>query len=410
MENLITIELDPKSKPNEVHFDIKGEPDNGLDKSIINALRRTLMSSIPSVAFRTKIDNSDLIIKTNNSSLHNEFIADRIGLIPLYINPLDYNKQYLFYLHVKNDNKTPNYTVTSNNFDIYPLKESVDPNSIQGIKIDDYDKGNPLSQKEKSIIFRPFKYKNREEFCPITELKSTNSSVGQELEIYGVPSVSYSHEDAKWQAVSRCTYAFKSDENLFQKVLKENIDINKIAKSNQTKYEKELRISESERYFYRDKNLEPYIYTFHIDGVHFMNSKQLFILSNQIIIETLEKMIGEFPKISTGEKSFISLEESENGIFTLIINGSDDTFGNIIQSFISREMIDDKSILSICGYKKKHPLEDIIIFTISLNRGNKVFTLNKPQQIVAIVEVFNETCNSLIQIFSLIKDEADKKL
>ena len=30
-----------------------------------------------------------------------------------------------------------------------------------------------------------------------------------------------------------------------------------------------------------------------------------------------------------------------------------DTIGNIIQSYISSNMIDDKSVLSVCGYKKK---------------------------------------------------------
>ena len=73
-------------------------------------------------------------------------------------------------------------------------------------------------------------------------------------------------------------------------------------------------------------------------------------------------------------------------------------------------MIDDKSILSVCGYRRKHPLEDIIVFTISLNRGNKVFNLHKPQQLVSIIELFNEACNHLIQIYSSIKSEADKKL
>ena len=141
-----------------------------------------------------------------------------------------------------------------------------------------------------------------------------------------------------------------------------------------------------------------------------MGPKELFILSNQIIIEHLEKMIEEFPKLSTGEKTILSLEEENDGIYKIHVNGSDDTFGNIIQCYISRYMIDDKSIISICGYKKKHPLEDIITFTVSLNRNNKIYQLNKPQQVVSIIEFFNEACNNLIQIYSLIKAEADNKL
>ena len=73
-------------------------------------------------------------------------------------------------------------------------------------------------------------------------------------------------------------------------------------------------------------------------------------------------------------------------------------------------MISDTSPLSICGYQKKHPLEDIIIFTISLNRNNNVFQLNKPQQVVTIVEELNNACNSLIQIFSIIKVSNIKKI
>ena len=55
MDFNLEITPDPKSKPNELIFDIKGDQTNGLDKTIINGLRRTILSSIPSVAFRTEI-------------------------------------------------------------------------------------------------------------------------------------------------------------------------------------------------------------------------------------------------------------------------------------------------------------------------------------------------------------------
>ena len=66
--------------------------------------------------------------------------------------------------------------------------------------------------------------------------------------------------------------------------------------------------------------------------------------------------------------------------------------------------------ISICGYKRTHPLEDTIIFKISLNRSNKIFQLNKPQQLVSIIEIFTQACSELIQIYSLIKSVSEKKL
>jgi DNA-directed RNA polymerase alpha subunit len=406
----IKIELDKKSKATELQFDIKGDTENGLDKSIVNSLRRTLLSTIPTVAFRTESTNSDIIIKKNNASLHNEFLADRIGLIPLYINPSDYHKQFLFHLNVGNNQSEPVTTITANDFEIYPLKKNVDPSLLESIDFNDYDKEKKLSQKEKDIIFKPFKFNGKNNYCIITELKTTNSSTLQEIEIYGVPSLSYAYENAKWQAVSRATYSFKRDEKLFENVFQGKVKMNDIAKSNQVKFRKELFIAESERYFHRDKNLQPYWYTFNIDSVHFMKSKELFITANQLLIENLEKLIEEFPKLVSQEKSFLTLEQKEEGIFKIIVNGFDDTIGNILQNYIATRMIDASSILSVCGYKRTHPLEDTIFFIISLNQKNKIFQLNKPQQVVAIIEQLNEACNGLIQILSMIIKEAEQKL
>ena len=80
-------------KKDTILFDIRGTPEEGLDKSILNALRRTIISDIPCVAFRVERNNNDLIIKKNSSSLHNEYIEDRISMIPLSINPETYYRK-----------------------------------------------------------------------------------------------------------------------------------------------------------------------------------------------------------------------------------------------------------------------------------------------------------------------------
>ena len=49
-------------------FELKGDEKLGLDKSIVNGVRRTLISSINSVSF----DN--ITILENNTSVHNEYI------------------------------------------------------------------------------------------------------------------------------------------------------------------------------------------------------------------------------------------------------------------------------------------------------------------------------------------------
>ena len=85
-----------ESTKDKLQFTISGSGTIGLDKTIINGLRRTLLSSIETYAFRTTYDNTNIIIEKNNTSLHNEFLLDRIGLIPLYLNPE--KVKYLEYL------------------------------------------------------------------------------------------------------------------------------------------------------------------------------------------------------------------------------------------------------------------------------------------------------------------------
>ena len=88
MTQNISIELTSSNKSeNNIEFDIKGTSEDGLHKSIINGLRRVLLSMIPTIGFRTEKNDSDIIIEKNTTSLHNEYLLHRISLVPLYINP-----------------------------------------------------------------------------------------------------------------------------------------------------------------------------------------------------------------------------------------------------------------------------------------------------------------------------------
>ena len=101
----------------------------------------------------------------------------------------------------------------------------------------------------------------------------------------------------------------------------------------------------------------------------------------------------------------MSIEKIEENIYTLFVYGSDDTIGNIIQYDISKN-IDEDSDLIVCGYKKVHPLEDIITFNISLKQKNKT----NEQNIIKLIDTFTESVNNLIDIYNTIKSEATKNL
>ena len=419
--------IDPENKKNSLTFEIKGNPDYGLDKSIINSIRRILLSRIPSVAFVTKRVGGDLIVNKNNTSLHNEFLLHRISLIPLYIDPKTFKKGLLFHLKIQN-NSNQLKPITAKDFDIYKVKPSIyeecrktnDYSILSKISMDNYDMSDigKLTEEEKENIFRPFKYKINgteiKDYCLITELGATTSKDNiQEIDIYGSPTCSNSQDDnVCWQAVSCATYSFKEDEDLFVKVAKEKIMINNISEENQQKFIKELQQSEGERYFHRDKQLQPFWYNFKVDSQSYYNSKELLINSCDILIELFSKVKLELKKsIDPESKSLFKikkLSEDNDLVYKLMMDGGDDTVGCVLQSHLSNKYINDESSLALVGYKKVHPLEDKIIFTVAISTANPIIKMNNLQKINSIIDIFSTACDDVNNIYENIKSEFEK--
>ncbi len=411
---------------NSLTFDFKGDPKYGLDKTIVNGIRRILLSSLPSVAFRLTGENPDLEITINNTSLHNEYLLHRFSLIPLYINPLEWHKDLLFKLGVKNTTNILQQ-VSAKDIEIYPVKESImakcrrenDYSILEIVNKENYDLTKPLEEKDKKKIFRPFEIDDITEYCLITELASNQSEENiSELEIFGSPSISTGNENVCWQCVSCSTYSFKKDEKLFVKAAKEKMIINNIDSSREADFVKELNIEEGERYYHRDVNLQPYWYEFRIDSQGYyppnMTDKGdgLLVQTTDLLVKIFEGLKSEFRNLLDPDSDSIMVikkkDENNDLVYKIIVTGGDDTIGSILQAHISNKLINSDSILSLCGYKKLHPLEEVITFTVALNTNNKIVKLDNVQKVNAIVDQMVEGCNEVSLIYQKIHEECKK--
>ena len=111
---------------------VKTEEDNslkftltGANVSIANALRRTMLSNIPTIGFKTfPEEENDCEIHTNTTRFTNEIIKHRLSQIPVHIKdtsiPLE---QYLVVINKKNDSDTIEF-VTTEDFKIINTQKS----------------------------------------------------------------------------------------------------------------------------------------------------------------------------------------------------------------------------------------------------------------------------------------------
>lgn len=397
-------------------FDINGDVNYGLDKSIINGIRRTLLTDIKTIAF----NEDDIVINTNYGGLHNEFLKHRISLIPLYIDPQNYHRQYLFELRVKVSDDEPLIKVTVDKFNIYKLKpenerlyqkqkdmEYIDEDEnillklSQSVDTSYFNLDHPISDSEKKNIFRPFIFNKTENYFLITELKNTNSiKENEEIELYCIPSIGTSKIHSRYNNLPTVTYSFKHDKAQFERVVADKIVIEKIKPGQVKSFTHNLKLSEGERYYFRDSRNEPYQYEFKLTSNHYYKYEILFVQAIEILIGRFMDIIDNLRKILLKpDESRFSIERlKQNTTFKIIMLKEDDTTGNIIQSHAVNHHIHSKSYIELVGYKKPHPLNELIFMNIMVKPNNYSEEQKKNEIIQFLITVVDDIIEILKKI------------
>lgn len=384
--------LNTKSTKGKYTFEIKSDIENPLEKSFVNAIRRTILTEIPTVG----ISQSDVYIEKNETSLHNEFMKHRISMIPLNIDPISYKDDYLFTLNV--ENKTDKIrVVTTNDFKIYPLKKENIGKSNLSFDKENYDE-NQISDKLKKTILKPYEIEGITSYIIITELKpKTSDEEYQHINFWFSPRIGTGKENASFNNIPQCSYSYHENSSLLNKAISDEIKLKAISrKMEQQKLQKEFTNAYRQRYFHRTSDNEPYWYNFVVKSNHYYKSKKIFEYSIEILIDILNRCSENFKLVNIDpEKSRYSAKILENKSIEFILNQENDTVGNILQSHISNN-ITDSTLISFCGYKKIHPLEEKIKLILCHKQIDDIDDTSVISKIIfSIIENIDEIINIL---------------
>jgi DNA-directed RNA polymerase alpha subunit len=125
---------------------------SGVDTSVANAIRRTIMSDIQTIVFRTFGEDNSVVFTVNTSRLNNEILSQRLGCIPIHVLPNDdeYNegeglKDLLVVLDAENTTDVVQ-TITTKDFKIKRISTD---EFLSEAKCRDFFK--PLPSQDQSI-------------------------------------------------------------------------------------------------------------------------------------------------------------------------------------------------------------------------------------------------------------------
>ena len=296
----------------EIHGDV--------DVSIVNGVRRTLITEIPYVGFRAEpFDQATIHITKNNGPLNNEILSQRISLLPIHL-PLKDLESYQdgdlkFKIHVHNtENKLINVTTSDMELEY---------------------KGQPVDNQ---IIFP--KNALTGDNIVITRLRKD-----EVFEVEGHAVMGTSRDNISFSPLSLCTYRFLQTP--------EAADVKDPL--------------EKERMFYKNRFGEPTAYLFQLESECGHKFHDILLYGTTTLIQNAKALFANLP---------VPKKNDQNIGYDFEFEKQDDTLGNILQSLMYNEYIRNKRLhrnkkVAYVGYFCPHPLEHRMVLRINIEDGSE---------------------------------------
>jgi DNA-directed RNA polymerase subunit L len=332
-----------------------------IDQSIVNGLRRVVLSELPVLGFQGEpMDEATITIHKNNGPLHNDFMTHRIGLLPIHFTSAEIESdagalQMVFNLHVKNTSDST-VNVTTHDF------------TIDG--------------RDKSEVYRLFPA-NKITKMPVL---LTRLRKGEELDFTARVVKSIGQVHASFSPVSICTMSFIQDPKLAAAA---------------------TNMLDKERAYLRNKFGDPTAFNFALETETGLSVKYIFGKAINVLSDKLDMVATE---IKNADSTKVTMKELTTAVdatgatnvvgVEFTFNNEDDTLGNILQSLIHVHNVrkGDESAISYVGYLCPHPLEPRMLLTI---RSGKLATVND------YITFLSGECARIQEILDGVKSEWD---
>lgn len=337
--------MDSEINPNLLEFTL-----SGINVSVANSLRRTILTDIDTLVFLTEnyVENK-CKIEINTCRLHNEIIKHRLSCIPIHYKIADkkttYNlvEDYLLELDVQNDSDTIIFVTTGD------------------FKIKNNKTGEYLPEDISQRIFP----KNilTDSYIDFVRLrpKIGDSIPGERIKLTCEFSVGNCSINGMYNVVSKCSYQFSPD------VAKQRKEWEKV----EDKYKRE-KMSDKDIIFQK-RNFEL------LDAERcFLENSFDFVIETIGVYENVEiikkacsvlqnKFIQLVSDIDSNLIEIINSLNTAEYSFDIILEGHEYTVGKVIEFFLYEDYFIKDKVLSFVGFKKMHPHDTFSTIRMAFN-------------------------------------------
>lgn len=346
---------------NTLTFQIKN-----TEVAYVNTLRRMILTGVESLAFNSKMNETgkttDVAIAANTTPMTNEMLADRIGLIPIFVkegndwNPESWNKdEFEFRLTLENESANTK-----------PVKAE----DIQVFKLGTADEGYVAYAPGNKEFFRPDPVSGDTCLLALLKAKQPNTAP-QKIEFVARASVGTGNQHIRWCPVSQCAYSYTIDtdaarqQQMFERWLENNKKLSMAAlKDDPEKKDamiREFQTMEVQRCYKVNDKGEPSSFDFIVEG---LGTLPLFWIVERALYN-IERKCAKYSGELPSDIKVVPADARMKG-FDFYFPNEDHTLGNLFQSYMEANLLDAGEI-SYAGYKVPHPLRAEMVLRVGVD-------------------------------------------
>lgn len=314
--------------------------------SIINSLRRCILTEIPVYVFKGfPYEDSQINVIKNTSRFHNEIIKQRLGCIPIMIKPKDEPfdiTQYKFVIEKNNNTNQTMYITTKD---------------IQIVRIED---GVKIKETIRDQIFPPNKITN--DYILLLRLQPQVSSdiEPEEIHIEMNATIGKAKEDGMFNAVSLCSYNNRINELLIEPEREKYLEKIKKYTEDEKTIEQEMKnwnIHNKHKLIHKDK------FTMNIETISVYSNYELWNTACNIMNNKLDLLIEQSQEETLGIEYQLGTTHS----FYVRLENEDYTLGKVLEYMIyvlEYQQQKHTNKLILVNFFKNHPLNKYGILRI----------------------------------------------
>jgi DNA-directed RNA polymerase subunit D len=329
-----------------------------------NTLRRLCMSYVETVGFRADIatngSTSDVKILSNSTPMTNEMLAHRIGLLPIYADPKDWDSEkYTFVLHKINDTEKT-MDIFASDFKVFEKK------------------GDETVESSSRNFFRPSL--SNGDTCLLATLKPLlPGGTPEEIHIEAKATVGIGRQHARFIPTTQCAYSYTLDKN--PEKIKETFDkwvmntkmfsdpslLDKEEyRQKKNEFMREFNTLQINRCYLKDESGEPYSFDFTMESLGPLECKKIVLAACEKAIEICKRfVVDNLPKD-------VVIQRTDGQLlgYDIMFQRQDHTLGHLLQAWIDQNLV-GRDKITFAGYDIPHPLRDEMVLRIGVSDGDE---------------------------------------